>query len=300
MPPESARPPLLRHLPSWLLIAAGRAVAQLPWACYRPLSRLLSPLMRLLMRERGHIARVNIRLCFPELDARAQRALWRASFDSLAFSLFEFARGWWGELRPTDRDTPIVGLDHLQAAQARGKGVLLVSAHLMTLEYCVKILGRHAPVAGTYRPFEDAALEWSVRAGRSRYTHAMFPREELRAVLRHLKAGGILWFAPDQETRRGDSVFVPFFGRPAWSLTSTHQLAKLSGAAVLPFFHRRRADGGYELEIGEALTDFPGQDATADTARLMALFEGFIRRCPEQYLWLHARFKRQPDGRSPY
>ncbi len=300
MPHPSPRPALLAHLPSWIGIGCGWLIAHLPWACYRPLAWLLARLIRPLMRERGHIARTNIRLCFPELGEAAQDKLWRDSFDSMAFSLFEFARGWWGHLRPVDTVTPIHGLNHLQDAQARGKGVLLVSAHLMTLEYCVKILAQHTAIGGMYRPFDSAAFEWSVSEGRRTYTAVMYTRDELRAVLRHLKSGGILWFAPDQETRRGDSVFVPFFGNPAWSLTSTHQLAKLSGAAVVPLFHRRTADGLYEIEIGNILEDFPGEDPVADTARIMALFEAMIRRCPEQYLWLHARFKRQPDGHSPY
>jgi KDO2-lipid IV(A) lauroyltransferase len=147
-----------------------------------------------------------------------------------------------------------------------------------------------------YRPHEQPAMEWAVRRGRMRHAAAMFARDELRPALRHLKQGGLLWFAPDQETRRGDSVFVPFFGQSAWSLTSTHQLARLSGAAVLPLFHERLADGRYRIRIEPMLADFPGRDATADTARVMATLEGLIRRCPEQYLWLHQRFKRQPDG----
>ena len=129
----------------------------------------------------------------------------------------------------------------------------------------------------------------------------MFARDELRPAIRHLKAGGVLWFAPDQETRRGDSVFVPFFGQPAKSLTSTHAMARLSGARVLPLFHERLADGRYRVEIGAPLEDFPGTDATADTARSMAVVEAAIRRAPEQYLWLHKRFKSRPDGGpSPY
>lgn len=129
----------------------------------------------------------------------------------------------------------------------------------------------------------------------------MFARDELRPAVRFLRTGGVLWFAPDQETRRGDSVFVPFFGRPAWSLTSTHQLARLTGATVLPLFHQRLGDNSYELEIGAPLENFPSDDPTADTARVMAILEQLIRRCPGQYLWVHRRFKRQPDGgASPY
>ena len=138
-------------------------------------------------------------------------------------------------------------------------------------------------------------MEWAVLRGRLRYASAMFTREELRPALRHLKQGGLLWFAPDQDTRRGDSVFVPFFGRPAYSLTSTHQLARLSGAAVLGFAHVRHDDGSYTLRLTPPFEDFPSADASADTARVMAAIETMIRAAPTQYLWIHRRFKRQPD-----
>ncbi len=294
------RPALLKNSLAWIGVATGKLFAALPWCFYAPLAWILSLLMRLLMRERGHIARTNIQLCFPELSATEQHRLWRGSFDSLAFSIFEFARGWWGSLRQQDAETPIDGLQHLIDAQQSGRGVLLVSAHLMTLEYCSKILCERVPVAGMYRPFDSEALEWSVFEGRLRHAKNMFPRDELRAVLRYLKSGGTLWFAPDQETRRGESVHVPFFNQSALSLTSTHQLAKLSKAVVLPFFHQRMPDGSYKLEIGPALENFPSEDATADTARIMQIFEQMIRRCPEQYLWVHARFKRQIDGKNVY
>ena len=114
--------------------------------------------------------------------------------------------------------------------------------------------------------------------------------------MKHLKQGGLLWFAPDQDTRRGESVFVPFFNLPAYSLTSTHQLARLSGASVIAFAHERRDDGGYTLRLSPAFGDFPSDDATADTARVMAAIEAMVRVVPAQYLWIHRRFKRQPDG----
>ena len=179
---------------------------------------------------------------------------------------------------------------------AGGRGVIVISGHFTTLEICGRLLCDHVPLAGMYRPHAQAAMEWAVKRGRLRYAAAMFGRDELRPALRHLKQGGLLWFAPDQDTRRGDSVFVPFFGRPASSLTSTHQLARLSGAAVLAFAHVRRGDGGYTLRLSPAFTDFPSEDAVADTARVMAAIEAMACAAPAQYLWIHRRFKRQPDG----
>jgi KDO2-lipid IV(A) lauroyltransferase len=95
-------------------------------------------------------------------------------------------------------------------------------------------------------------------------------------------------------------VYVPFFGRLAHSLTSTHQLARLSGAAVVAFAHRRRDDGGYSLVLSPAFEGFPSADAVADTAKVMAAIEAMARAAPGQYLWIHRRFKRQPDGSNPY
>ena len=282
--------------PVWLAIALGWALARAPWRVQRGLGHVLGRLMQAMMIARRRIAADNLRRCFPDLDDRARKDLLRAHFDALGLGVFEFLRAWWGRLQPLDQHCRLAGLEHLHAAQAAGHGVILVSPHFTTLEICVRLLSREVALAGMYRPHDAPAMEWAVKHARAHYTLAMFARDELRPVVRHLKSGGVLWFAPDQETRRGESVFVPFFGQSAWSLTSTHQLARLSRAAALPLFHERLPDGSYRLEIGAALADFPSADASVDTARIMALMETQIRRVPAQYLWIHQRFKRQPDA----
>lgn len=300
--PTSAGPAPLapRHWPMWLLLAVMVAFARLPWPLQRVLGRVLGAGLRTLMGSRRRVAARNLALCLPELDPDARAQLLRAHFAALGIGLFEFARAWWGSLAASRRDLRLEGLEHLDAARAQGRGVILVSGHFTTLEICGRLLCDRVPLAGMYRPHAQAALEWAVKRGRLRYAVAMFGREELRPAIRHLKAGGVLWFAPDQDTRRGDSVFVPFFGRPASSLTSTHQLARLSGATVLAFAHERREDGGYSLRLSPAFADFPTADATADTARVMAAIEAMVRTAPAQYLWIHRRFKRQPGGDDPY
>lgn len=256
--------------------------------------------MQAMMWERGRTAQTNLALCFPELGISEREKIQRDMFTALGMGVFEFLRAWWGRLGPNDPAYTLTGLENLKAAQALGKGVILVSAHFTTLEICVRLLCRDVDINGMYRPHDSEALEWVVKKARARYTKEMFSRDELRPALRCLKQGGVLWFAPDQETRRGESVFVPFFGQLASSLTSTHQMARMSGAAVLPFFHQRNADGSYRLEIWPALENFPGKDATEDTARVMATMETLIRRAPEQYLWIHQRFKRTPEGKSKH
>ncbi|WP_411833926.1 LpxL/LpxP family Kdo(2)-lipid IV(A) lauroyl/palmitoleoyl acyltransferase [Pseudoxanthomonas mexicana] len=296
-PRDALGPPPLgpRQWPVWLGVGVAALLARLPWPLQRRLGRGLGALLRGLLRERRRVAERNLALCFPELDAAARQALLRDSFAELGVGLFEFARAWWGSVAPMRAGLRVEGLEHLQRAQAAGRGVIIVSGHFVTLELSARLMCDHAPLAGMYRPHDTGAMEWAVKRGRLRYAAAMFTREELRPALKHLKQGGLLWFAPDQDTRRGDSVYVPFFGRPADSLTSTHQLARLSGAAVLGFAHVRRDDGGYTLRLTPAFDGFPGRDATADTARVMAAIEDMVRAAPAQYLWIHKRFKRQPD-----
>lgn len=297
VPSDFPRPPLSpRTWPGWLGVGLGWTVARWPWWLQRRAGPRLGALMYHLLRSRRRVAATNLALCFPDMPGAERERLLRENFSSLGLGVFEFLRAWWGRLAPVDRGCELAGLENLHAAHAGGRGVLLVSAHFTTLEVCLRLLCQHVALAAMYRPHEQPAMEWAVKRGRLRHAKAMFARDELRPAIRHLKQGGLLWFAPDQETRRGESVFVPFFGRPAWSLTSTHQLARLGNAAVLPLFHERLPDGRYRIEILPALEDFPTRDATADTARIMATLEGVIRRRPEQYLWLHQRFKRQPDG----
>ncbi len=295
-PHSEPAPKGVREWPAWIGVGLATACAYLPWPWQQALGRVLGSMLHALARSRRRVAERNIALCFPELDAAAQATLVRRSFQALGIGLFEFARAWWGSVDPMRGSVRVEGLEHLDAARAGGRGVIIISGHFTTLEIAARLMCDYAPLAGMYRPHDQGAMEWAVKHGRMRYAQAMFTRDELRPALKHLKQGRLLWFAPDQDTRRGESVFVPFFGQPAYSLTSTHQLARMSGASVIAFAHERRADGGYTLRLSPPFEDFPSSDATADTARVMAAIEAMARQAPTQYLWIHRRFKRQPEG----
>ena len=277
------------------------AMARIPWPMQRGLGRALGWILRKTLRRRADVAARNLALCLPAMTPPEREALLREHFVALGIGIFEFARAWWGSIAPMRHGLQLEGLEHLQAARAGGRGVIVVSGHFTTLEVCGRLLCDHVPLAGMYRPYANAAMEWAVLRGRLRYAAAMFTKQDVRGAVRHLKRGGLLWYAPDQDPSRGDSVYVPFFGQPAHSLTSTHQLARMSGAAVVLFEHLRRDDGGYTLRLLPALDGFPSSDATADTARIMAGIESMVRQAPAQYLWIHRRFKRRPPGMAdPY
>ena len=284
-----------RYWPTWAGIAVLRLLALLPYSWVIALGGLLGRVMRLAAPRFVRTARRNLELCFPELDAAQRHALMRRCFRSIGMGLFEFCRAWWGPLGLLPAQTRMDGVEHIEHELAKGRGVILLSGHFLTLELCGRLLCTRVPVAGMYRRHESPVFEWAVKRGRLRYAKAMFAREELRGAVKHLKAGGILWYAPDQDMRGKDAVFAPFFGIAASSITATHQLARLTGAAVVPFFHRREGDR-YVLRIAAPLDDFPSVDAVADTARVNAAIETMVRAAPSQYLWLHKRFKRRPPG----
>lgn len=294
------RPPLsLRTWPVWPLIGLGWLLARLPWAWQRALGRGLGVLLFYALRRRRAIAAANLALCLPERSDAEREALLRAHFASLGIGAFEFLRAWWGDVRAVARASTIEGIEVLEQLRREGRGVLLVGGHFLTLEICGRLLAERVPVAGMYRPHRNPAMEWAVKRGRLRYAVAMFDHEQVRAAVRHLRSGGILWYAPDQAYRRGAHVDAPFFGVRVPTLAASHDLARLTGAAIVPFFHRREGSG-YRIRIAPPLPDFPSADRQADTARVNALIEAMVREAPAEYLWIHDRFKHLRRGDPPF
>ena len=286
-----------RHWPAWLGIGAIRLLACLPRSWLMAGGRLLGWLAASVFGDRRTIAARNLELCFPQLEPAARAALLERNLRDSGLMLAEFTLAWMGSAAKIAR-IPVTfeGLQHLAAAREARRGVLLVGAHFSHLELCARLVSQQIPIAGMYRVHDDDAFEWAIKRARLRYADAMYTKDELRASVRHLRDGGTLWYAPDQDMRGKDSTFAPFFGIPAATITATHHLARLSGALVIPFFHRRRDDDGYAIRLEPPLADFPGYDVAADTARINACIERMVVEAPAQYLWMHKRFKTRPPG----
>lgn len=301
--PSAAPTPSLnspRYWPSRLGLAVVRAIARLPQPWLQRLATVSGWLAAGLLVVRRHIAARNIALCFPELDAAQRRRLLHDNLHDSGRMLVEFALAWFGsDERIAAIPCRVDGLEHLEAARAQGRGVLLVGGHFSHLELCARLVSQRIRISGMYRVMDNPVFEAAVLAARLRYAETMFTKDELRATVKYLKRGGTVWYAPDQDMRGKESVFVPFFGEPASTITATHHLARLSGALVLPFFHRREADGSYSLRLEAPLADFPSADVVADTARVNQAIEAMVREAPAQYLWLHKRFKTRPPGSPP-
>jgi KDO2-lipid IV(A) lauroyltransferase len=289
LPPGLLSP---RYWLSWLGLGLVWLIGRLPYRALFALGRALGTLTVHLPGERRHVAQRNLELCLPHLSPAERSDLLRAALRDLGMMFVEFALAWFGSERAIAAvPCEIEGLEHLEACRKSGRGALLVGGHFSHLELCARLVSQRIRIAGMYREMDDAVFERAVLRGRLRYAQAMFLKEDLRRTVKFMRAGGTVWYAPDQDMRGKDSVFVPFFGVSAATITATHHLARLSGAAVIPFFHQRKPDGGYVLRLEAPLADFPGDDVTIDTARVNACVERMVRDAPAQYLWIHKRFK---------
>ena len=288
-----------RFWPLWLGLGVLWLVVQSPYAVLLGLGRALGAAMWLTAASRRQIAARNLELCFPELDAAARERLLRENFASSGIAFFEMAMSWWWPRARLARLARIEGLEHLQAAQREGQGVILMALHFTTLEIGAALLGQRHTIDGMYREHKNPLFDYVQRRGRERHNldSTAIERDDVRAMLKVLRAGRAIWYAPDQDYGRKQSIFVPLFGIEAATVTATTKFARLGRARVLPFTQQRLADGsGYRLTIHPPLADFPGESEEADCLRINQWVEQAVRACPEQYLWAHRRFKTRPAG----
>lgn len=271
-------------------------LGRLPYRWQMSLGRQLGRLMGRIGKSRKHIARVNLSLCLPELGAAEREQLLNRHLEAVGMAMMEMALSWW---MPTPRLRSLAhieGMEHLHAALQQGRGAILLIGHFTTMPVIARALAHTIPLHVTYRrdknPLYQAMYERVYRRRGELIAHT-----DLRAMFRALKKNETLWYAPDQNYAGKHSAFVPFFGVPASTITATSRIAKTSGAPVIPVFAQRLPDdAGYRITLQAPLEDFPGENDVSDAARILRIIEGHVRQIPEQYLWVHRRFKTRPPG----
>lgn len=289
-----------RLWPSWAGVLLLRLAALLPYGLILRLGPWLGRLYARALPKRRVIAKINIDLCFSDKSPEWREQLLRDSFDSLGITLLEAPLAWWASRRRMEKLAHVHGLENLRHALASGKGVLLLSAHLNSPEFGGRLLVHEQKYAAMYRPSNNPVIDRVIQRARGRWLSGLIPRHNARAVVRALKQGEAVWYAVDQNAGRRESVFADFFGIPASTNPATARLARLSGAVVVPFRAVRRKDGkGHNLYLEAPWEDFPTGDIVADTQRVNDLVERWVRETPEQYMWIHRRFRTRPQRSDP-
>jgi KDO2-lipid IV(A) lauroyltransferase len=280
------------YWPTWAGLGLLRLLAKLSYPTLLGIGAALGGALWHLPSPQKRVVRRNLALCLPELDAAARERLARQHFREAGITLGETALAWFASPQRLLGLARFEGLEELDRLQASGRGAILLAAHFTTLELGARFVTAARPVHAVYKPSQNALLEEAFRRYRGAVSAGMVASDDIRAMVRVLKAGGAVWYAPDQAFRGKGARMVPFFGTPAATNTATSRLARMTDAAVLPYFvERLPGEAGYVVRIGAPLEDFPGADEVEDTLRHHRLIEAEARRLPAQYLWLHKRFK---------
>lgn len=289
---------------SRLVIALMWLLHWLPLPVLARVGRGLGTLLHLLARRRRHIVAVNLALCFPELDKAARAKLARAHFQALGRSLLERGVLWWGSRARLSRIIRVEGEEIIHELKAAGRPIVLLAPHFVGLDAGgVGIAMRFDSISIYARQTNEVVDSWLLH-GRSRFgNQTLLSRADgPRATIKAMKSGRPFYYLPDMDFRAKDAIFVPFFGVRAATITGLSRMTRLAGAAVVPCATRMLSGGqGYVVELGKPWEGFPSKDVEADTLRMNQWIESAVRTMPEQYYWVHRRFKTRPPGeKKPY
>ena len=272
----------------------------LPLRMIAALGNAIGAILYWLIPERRRVTRINLEKCFPRMPPRSRERLARAHFRAFCRSFIERGILWWAPRERIERMVRIEGLEHLQAVV--GGPVILLTPHFVGLEAPLFRISMDYPVASMYSRQKDPLFDRLMYLGRTRFGARLFPRQaSVRESLRAIASGAIYYYLPDLDFGRRRSVFVPFFGVAAATVTGLSYIARFTAARVVPCVTRMLPGGkGYVARLYPAWTDFPSGDDTADARRLMSFVEERVLEMPEQYFWLHKRFKTRPEGEARF
>ncbi len=283
------------------MLTAGllRLLSILPYPLVARMGESLGSLLHRIPGKRRHIVQTNLRLCFPEQSNAERQRLGEKIFRQVLRSYLERGLQWYGS---ADRLTSLTEVrSAIELRDTYEQATIFLGFHFAALEAGCMTYSILHPVASIYTPMSDQTTDGLALRQRGRFGTELVPRHSsARNTLRILRSGKPIMLAADMDFGLRDSVFAPFFGIEACTLTAVSRLAKLSGARVVPFVTEvKEGYQGYTLHIFEPLANFPSDDLVADARAMNRFLETQIQRMPDQYYWVHRRFKRRPQGQAP-
>jgi len=285
----------------WCIIGLLRLASLLPLRVELWLGRQLGRLIYIVTGSRKRIVDRNLARCFPEKPLAERNRIKSACYQNIGISLIEMAMCWWWPEDKLEAIVEIEGREHLDAVLASGRGAILLTGHFTSLEIGARLLALFMPVQVMYRTQRNELFDRYLYTRRSSYFVNTVSRKNTRQLIKGLKNRIPTWYAPDQDFKRERNVFAPFMGIPTATITASSRLAQSSGAAMLPYYPQRKPDGsGYLLRIDPPLENFPSGDDLEDATAINQSIEKYARLNPENYMWIHQRFKTRPPGEAPF
>ncbi|MTD32841.1 lipid A biosynthesis lauroyl acyltransferase [Paludibacterium denitrificans] len=272
----------------------------LPMSIIGGLARALGYIAYAVAKERRRVGLINLQLCFPELPSAERRRLIRNNFVYMMRLVLEYGVVWWSRPERLKKLVTIKNLHYVTDLRAQGQDVILFYPHFVGFEMCVYALNQYIPLVSVYSHQKNAVMDQQIYTGRQRFNNCYIVsrREGLRPIIKAMrKDHAPFLYLPDQDFGTRDSVFVKFFGNDAATITGLSRISKLARAKVVPTI-ARRVGNRFELEFYPPWDNYPTEDAMADTQCMNDFLEERIREIPDQYFWLHKRFKSRPDGQA--
>lgn len=290
-----------RYWLSWLGFGLLRLISLLPLPAIALLGSWLGSLVFYVFKSRRLIALQNLGVCFPELSEQQRHATAKRCFQLIAITTLSMGVNWWASPSRLQGLVSYEGKSHYDEAVAQGRNIILLAPHAIALEMGALLLSRERSMITMYQNTRKKLLNDIVKDRRGRFGGILVERREpLRALLKLIRAGNPFYYLPDQDA--GDKgVFVPFFGTDASTYPMLSKFAKVGDALVLPIYtHILPRGAGWKVVIGKPLQHYPSGDDLADTRRMNEEIEAMVRTAPEQYFWVHKRFKTRPPGDSAF
>lgn len=287
-----------KYIPTWIGIAILRLLAFLPYSWMMAAGAFLGKVLNKKIKKRYLIAKTNIDLCFPEKSAEEREQLIEDTMVNMSKGLFETLIAWWAPDRFFEKHCRYEGLELIRHYQAQGRGVLLIGAHYTTLEISGRAMTRILDADASYKQQKNAAFDQLILNNRKKTFGNIFEKNAMRTMVKNLRKGRLIWYAPDQDFGRDGSVFVPFFGVDAATLTTTHKLLKITGAKALYFEHLRLEQDGktiYQSNIYDPFNDDMLADEVECARQINLAIENSVKQHPSQYFWHQERFRTRPN-----